>query len=51
MRWSGRQFDPVIVTVFLAMPESIWESIRRQVHPQVFRIPEVPQLAGAGGNP
>ena len=49
-RWSGRQFDPAIVAVFLGMPENIWESIRRQVHPQVFRVPEVPQLAGAGNN-
>ena len=49
-RWSGRQFDPAIVVVFLGMPEQIWESIRRQVHPQVFRVPEVPQLAGAGNN-
>jgi cyclic di-GMP phosphodiesterase len=49
-RWSGRQFDPAIVAVFLGMPEHIWESIRRQVHPQVFRVPEVPQLAGAGNN-
>ena len=48
--WSGRQFDPAIVVVFLGMPENIWETIRRQVHPQVFRVPEVPQLAGAGSN-
>jgi len=46
--WSGRQFDPVIVRVFLAMPQSIWERVRVQVHSQVFRVPEVPQLAGAG---
>ncbi len=47
-QWSGRQFDPVIVRVFLAMPQSIWERVRVQVHSQVFRVPEVPQLAGAG---
>ena len=46
-RWSGRQFDPVIVRVFLTMPQSIWESVRVQVHSQVFRVAEVPQLAGA----
>ena len=46
--WSGRQFDPVIVRVFLAMPQSIWERVRVQVHSQVFRVPEVPQLASAG---
>jgi putative nucleotidyltransferase with HDIG domain len=47
-RWSGRQFDPAIVQVFLNMPESIWDSVRVQVHSQVFRVPEVPQLASAG---
>ena len=46
--WSGRQFDPVIVKVFLNMPESIWENVRQQVHSRVFRVPEVPQLASAG---
>jgi putative nucleotidyltransferase with HDIG domain len=49
-RWSGRQFDPEIVKVFLGMPESIWESVRVQVHSQVFRVPEVPQLASAGNH-
>jgi len=49
-RWSGRQFDPVIVQVFLSMPQGIWENVRRQIHPQVFRVPEVPELAGAGSN-
>jgi putative nucleotidyltransferase with HDIG domain len=49
-RWSGRQFDPAIVAVFLGMPENIWETIRRQVHPQVFRVPEVPQLASASSD-
>ncbi len=48
--WSGRQFDPVIVRVFLAMPQSIWERVRVQVHSQVFRVPEVPQLASAGNH-
>ena len=48
--WSGRQFDPVIVRVFLSMPQSIWENLRLQVHSQVFRIPQVPQLARAGSD-
>ena len=30
-RWSGRQFDPEIVKVFLEIPDSIWEDLRRQV--------------------
>jgi putative nucleotidyltransferase with HDIG domain len=48
--WSGRQFDPVIVKVFLSMPQSIWESVRVQVDSQVFRVLEIPQLASAAGN-
>ncbi|HVP51566.1 MAG TPA: HD domain-containing phosphohydrolase [Terriglobales bacterium] len=47
-RWSGRQFDPVLVKVFLSMPQSIWDSVRQQIHSQVFRVPQDPQLAGAG---
>ena len=27
--WSGRQFDPQIVELFLAMPENIWENLRK----------------------
>ena len=29
--WSGRQFDPRIVEVFLSMPEKIWEDLRKDV--------------------
>ena len=29
--WSGRQFDPAIVEVFLAMSPRIWEDLRRQI--------------------
>jgi putative nucleotidyltransferase with HDIG domain len=29
--WSGRQFDPQIVAVFLAMPADIWEDFRKGV--------------------
>jgi putative nucleotidyltransferase with HDIG domain len=31
MRCSGSQFDPAVVQVFLAMPESLWPSLRREV--------------------
>jgi putative nucleotidyltransferase with HDIG domain len=27
--WSGRQFDPRIVEVFLSMPDHIWDELRR----------------------
>jgi HD-GYP domain-containing protein (c-di-GMP phosphodiesterase class II) len=30
-RWSGCQFDPEIVKVFLEMPDNIWEDLRREV--------------------
>jgi putative nucleotidyltransferase with HDIG domain len=48
-RWSGRQFDPAIVRIFLSMPESIWDSVRQQVDFRVFR-PEMPELANARSN-
>jgi cyclic di-GMP phosphodiesterase len=33
-RWSGRQFDPDVVSKFLAMPENIWEDLRREIEAQ-----------------
>jgi putative nucleotidyltransferase with HDIG domain len=30
--WSGRQFDPDVVRVFLAMPGTIWEDLRKQIN-------------------
>jgi putative nucleotidyltransferase with HDIG domain len=29
--WSGRQFDPSIVKVFLAIPPSVWEELHREI--------------------
>ena len=29
--WSGRQFDPEIVKVFLEMPDSLWEDLRKDI--------------------
>lgn len=29
--WSGRQFDPQIVKVFLEMPDSFWEDLRKNI--------------------
>lgn len=29
--WSGRQFDPKIVEVFLSMPDHIWEDLRKDI--------------------
>lgn len=30
--WSGRQFDPQIVKVFLEMPDNIWEDLRHDIN-------------------
>jgi cyclic di-GMP phosphodiesterase len=35
--WSGRQFDPEIVDVFLEMPDKIWEDFRKDVDAQIMR--------------
>jgi putative nucleotidyltransferase with HDIG domain len=40
-RWSGRQFDPQIVKVFLGMPDNIWEDLRKDIHEQSPAFPKV----------
>jgi len=30
--WSGRQFDPQIVKIFLEMPDNIWEDLRHDIN-------------------
>jgi HD-GYP domain-containing protein (c-di-GMP phosphodiesterase class II) len=30
-KWSGRQFDPKIVRVFLAIPDSVWRDLRSEI--------------------
>src|SRR5690349_16372973 len=30
--WSGRQFDPAVVKVFLGMSTTIWEELRKQIN-------------------
>jgi putative nucleotidyltransferase with HDIG domain len=37
-RWSGQQFDPEVVKVFLSMPEQIWVDLREQCNSQVYRL-------------
>src|ERR1022692_3505444 len=39
--WSGRQFDPQIVKVFLQMPDNIWEDLRKDIHDQNLAFPKV----------
>src|SRR5499427_3078799 len=36
--WSGRQFDPEVVTTFLSMPENIWEDLRKEIDAQLYRF-------------
>ena len=38
LRWSGRQFDPEVVKVFLEMPENIWEDLRKGIDAQIYRV-------------
>jgi HD-GYP domain-containing protein (c-di-GMP phosphodiesterase class II) len=37
-RWSGRQFDPDVVSAFLEMPEKLWEDLRKDIDSQISRI-------------
>ncbi len=39
--WSGRQFDPGIVKVFLGMPDNIWEDLRKDINGPSGSIPKV----------
>ena len=41
IRWSGRQFDPQIVKVFLDMPDNIWEDLRNDIN---GRDPSFPKM-------
>src|ERR1700686_4404026 len=36
--WSGRQFDPEVVDVFISMPEQIWSGLSKDVDSQVNRF-------------
>lgn len=38
VRWASRQFDPRIVEVFVQMPESIWDELRREIDSQIYRF-------------
>ncbi len=39
--WSGRQFDPAIVKVFLEMPDNIWEDLRNDINAAHTSFPKV----------
>lgn len=44
-RFSGRQFDPEVVDIFLRMPESIWEDLRREINSHARRYNYTSALA------
>jgi HD-GYP domain-containing protein (c-di-GMP phosphodiesterase class II) len=33
-RHAGKQFDPEIVTVFLSVPEHLWQDLRNEIEAQ-----------------
>jgi len=37
-KYSGRQFDPDVVKVFLEMPDKIWEDLRKDIDAQIYRV-------------
>jgi putative nucleotidyltransferase with HDIG domain len=38
VRWSGRQFDPEVVALFLNIPETRWEYLRKEIDQQINRF-------------
>ena len=50
VKWSGRQFDPEVVKVFLTIPESIWHDLRKEIDSQVYRYPYTSKLARTTAN-
>ena len=38
IQWSGRQFDPEVVKVFLNMPENIWSDLRKDIDGQIYPV-------------
>jgi HD-GYP domain-containing protein (c-di-GMP phosphodiesterase class II) len=36
--WTGRQFDPEVVEVFLKMPDEIFEYVRREINGQAYPV-------------
>src|SRR5271166_3277386 len=47
--WTGRQFDPEVVEVFLKMPDEIFEELRREINAQTYPPPQPTRPASAKG--
>jgi HD-GYP domain-containing protein (c-di-GMP phosphodiesterase class II) len=45
IRWSGRQFDPDAVKIFLSIPEAIWHEMRKEIDQQIYRFNAYSQKA------
>ncbi len=45
-KFSGLQFDPDIVRVFLQMPDKVWDDLRKEIDGQTYRVAH---SAGAKG--
>jgi putative nucleotidyltransferase with HDIG domain len=37
-RFSGTQFDPEVVKIYLGMPDNIWEDLRKEIDSQIYRF-------------
>jgi putative nucleotidyltransferase with HDIG domain len=37
-RFSGRQFDPEVVGIFMQMPDTIWEDLRKEINSQIYHF-------------
>ncbi len=38
LRHSSTQFDPEVVRVFMQMPDTIWEDLRKEINSQIYRF-------------
>src|SRR3954470_4766186 len=46
-KFAGTQFDPKVVEVFVAMPDSLWADLRREISSQLFRFAYPQRTANA----
>lgn len=47
-KYAGTQFDPEVVKTVLAMPESIWDDLRKQINSQIHRYSYPEKFVKAG---